>query len=379
MKNKLLHIGVDEITFTIRLKEKVKMDEWDKRALNIIFDFVSASMVDIIFNGDIEPMTTGSLNGYTRCYNMGPKDFYFAMAYNEMYPNMGVCVRFSAKAWAVYRYRYEKLYQKKIILPDFLKMVADGSVGEVRLSRIDMTADYFNYDINLSELYDGLRDDAIIVQDDRGRKRIKNIRFVGSNACVQTIYVGSQKENTKGFLRIYDKKNEQIQTNGYRKQEALDCKNWIRFEAVFRGKYAHIISETLLDNEWTGEEFEQYIAQMITQKYRFVAMDTEQYEDFTQKLLDVADGSDKPDLYCGSPRDNSLRQNIAHIKHGSGLYPTLYKIGQLFGKGAEDEFMNYIFHCYKTEKWMSRQMYRELTLWLKKHEDLKNGQLKDNY
>ena len=80
------------------------------------------------------------------------------------------------------------------------------------------------------------------------------------------------------------RKNEQIQTNGYRKQEALACKSWIRFEAVFRGQYAHIISETLLNDEWTREEFERYIAQIITQKYRFVEMDTELYTDFTEKI-----------------------------------------------------------------------------------------------
>lgn len=379
MKNTILHIGVDEITFTIRLEEKIKVDEWDRKALYLISDFISASHVNIVFNGQMEEMTTGKLNGYTKCYNMGPKDYYFAMAYNEMYPTMGVCIRFSAKAWAVYQYKYRKIFQEEIMLPDFLKMIAGNSVGLVRLSRIDMTVDYFNSNINLSKLYEGLKDDAVVVQDDKGRKRIKNVRFVGSNESVQTIYVGSQKENTKGFLRIYDKKNEQIQTNGYRKQEAIACKSWIRFEAVFRGQYAHIISETLLNEEWTREEFEQYIAQIITQKYRFVEMDTELYTDFTEKLINVANGSDKPDLYCASPRDNSLRQNIAHIKHGSGLYPTIYKIGQLYGKEAETEFMNYIFHCYKTEKWMSKQMYRELKLWLQKHEDLKNGKLSDNY
>lgn len=379
MKNTILHIGVDEITFTIRLEEKIKVDEWDRKALYLISDFISASHVNIVFNGQMEEMTTGKLNGYTKCYNMGPKDYYFAMAYNEMYPTMGVCIRFSAKAWAVYQYKYRKIFQEEIILPYFLKMIADNSEGLVRLSRIDMTVDYFNSNINLSKLYEELKDDAVVVQDDKGRKRIKNVRFVGSNESVQTIYVGSQKENTKGFLRIYDKKNEQIQTNGYRKQEALACKSWIRFEAVFRGQYAHIISETLLNDEWTREEFERYIAQIITQKYRFVEMDAELYTDFTEKLINVANGSDKPDLYCASPRDNSLRQNIAHIKHGSGLYSTIYKIGQLYGKEAETEFMNYIFHCYKTEKWMSKQMYRELKLWLQKHEDLKNGKLRDNY
>ena len=361
------------------MEEKIKVDEWDRKALYLISDFISASHVNIVFNGQMEEMTTGKLNGYTKCYNMGPKDYYFAMAYNEMYPTMGVCIRFSAKAWAVYQYKYRKIFQEEIILPYFLKMIADNSEGLVRLSRIDMTVDYFNSNINLSKLYEELKDDAVVVQDDKGRKRIKNVRFVGSNESVQTIYVGSQKENTKGFLRIYDKKNEQIQTNGYRKQEALACKSWIRFEAVFRGQYAHIISETLLNDEWTREEFERYIAQIITQKYRFVEMDAELYTDFTEKLINVANGSDKPDLYCASPRDNSLRQNIAHIKHGSGLYSTIYKIGQLYGKEAETEFMNYIFHCYKTEKWMSKQMYRELKLWLQKHEDLKSGKLRDNY
>lgn len=379
MENKFLHINIDEITLTVLPKKKIYIENWNKYANGIIFRFIKSSKVDVVFNGQLQEMVSGRLQGYSRSYNLGAKDYYFAMAYNENHPTMGVCIRFSARAWAVYQSKYKKLYKREIILSDFLQMVNSSCDEIVRMSRVDMTVDYFNYDINISELCKRLQDGTIIVQDDKGRKRIQNIDFIGKNNKIGTIYVGSRKANTRTFLRIYDKRDEQLCMNGYRKKEALDCASWIRFEAVYKGKYAHIISNTLLTNKMTAEGFEKYIAQIITQKYRFFDVDKEEYIECTKKILEVSNGSNMPVLYCPSLRDNELKRNIEHIKYGSGLYSTLYKIGQLYGEEAINEFWIYLMECYKKEKWMSKAMYKEISLWLKKHEELREGRLSDNY
>ena len=47
----------------------------------------------------------------------------------------------------------------------------------------------------------------------------------------ETFYIGSRKENSQLLLRVYNKKAEQINTNGFRLNEALECENWLRLEA----------------------------------------------------------------------------------------------------------------------------------------------------
>ncbi|EKC59164.1 replication initiation factor family protein, partial [human gut metagenome] len=65
------------------------------------------------------------------------------------------------------------------------------------------------------------------------------------NLVTESIYIGSRAENAQSLLRVYDKKSEQISNNGFRLDEALQCDSWVRFEASYRGNYAHQITEQL--------------------------------------------------------------------------------------------------------------------------------------
>lgn len=288
-------------------------------------------------------------------------------------------MKFSAKAWAIYQARYQKLYNKQLLLSSFLKKIDDNTEDEVRLSRIDLTADYINYGLDLNILNESISSNEIIVQDDSGQTRLKSYETYSRNDRVETIYLGSRKKNTNGFLRVYDKWAEQTQNNGFRMEEALKYREWIRFEAVFKGKYAHIIAQMLINNTMTSYEFTKYIAKIITQKYRFLNTKTGEYADFTKDLLELAKGCGCDRLRSESPRDNALRQNIAHILHGSGLFPTVYKIEHLYGKKAIEDFIDFLRMYYCKETWLSRTMYKELNIWLKKHSDLKNVPLGHNF
>ena len=92
-------------------------------------------------------------------------------------------------------------------------------------------------------------------------------------------------------MRIYDKIIEQIETNGFRNAEALACSSWIRFEAVFKGKYAHAIAEEFLKYNMDTNDLKKYIAQMIGQKYRFYDTTKNEYEIYTRDLLEVSEGN----------------------------------------------------------------------------------------
>ena len=373
-----LQINIDEFTFIIFHKEKILLRTWEECAKTIIYEFVENSNIDVVFDGKVKEKIGGNLQGYTRTYDLGLKDYYFAIAYNEYIPDMGVCIKFSAKAWSIYQARYQRIFNKMINMSEFMHMVSDPIKESVRISRVDMTADYFNYDIDLNELYDALSKDKITVRDHQDRKRVKNLSFIGKQENIETIYIGSKSTNTRSFLRIYDKRKEQLTNNGFRIEEANKCRSWIRFEAVYKGSYAHSISETILSECMDAVSFNKFIAHIILQKYRFADVNGK-YTRYTTDLLAVADGKIFPSLVCVSPRDNALRQSIQHILCGSGLFPTIYKIEKIYGEDAKQEFALFLYQNYEAMFWMSNGMKRELDIWLQKHEDLKNTKLSDNY
>lgn len=159
----------------------------------------------------------------------------------------------------------------------------------------------------------------------------------------------------------------------------MACQEWIRFEAVYKGAYAHLISDTLLNIEMDEREFKCYIAQIVAQKYRFFNKENEDYTEYTADLLNVAEGKEYPKLYCESTRDNALNRNIEHLRKGSGLFPTMYKVQQLYGNDGLNRFWKYLFRYYKKQAWVGNGTLKELDLWLKKHEELKKIPLENNY
>lgn len=379
MHEKLLLLGIDEFTFTVILRDKIIINKWEDKAHSIIDEILRYTLLEKVLDGQLEEMSTGKPEGYLMAYNLGLKDYYLAIGYHPSHPAMGVCVRFSAKAWAIYQARYVELYGTQILLPELIKRLADNISEIVRLTRIDMTADYFNYGIDLNNLYTKLESDKIVAQNDDGRNAIKKLEFFGKDKHVETIYIGSKKEGSRGYLRVYDKRKEQIETNGFRKNEAMQCSEWIRFEAVYKGKYAHKISETFIQNQMDDVELTAYIAQIITQKYRFFDLQDHNYVYFSKDLISIAEESRQSRLRSESPRDNSLSQSIQHLIYSSGLYSTLYKIRCLYGEAAEMQFIDDLYLFYQKGEWLRPERKKELDLWLKKHEMLKKTTLHDNY
>lgn len=372
-------LNIDEFSLTILPEKGIAIDEWEKYAEKIIDQFVRITQIEKIYDGKVTKMMTEKLEGYDVCYNLGIKDYYFAMAYHSIRADMGVCIKYSAKAWAIYQAKYKQLYDENIILPDLLQRINKAIKGVIRLTRIDMTVDYYNYEIDLNDMYEQLKNKSVLVQDDTGRCRIKRTSFQGEDEKIQTLYVGSKGKGTKGFLRIYNKKIEQIKNNGFRLNDAINCHDWIRYEAVYKGVYAHAITKELLKNDMDEQEFTCYIAKIITQKYRLFDLLTGEYRKETKDLLNIADGSNSGRLRCDSPRDNTLKQSIKYMIFSSGLFSLLYKIENLFGEEGIRVFEKYLWGCYTSNIWRSATMTRELNLWLKKHEELAKGCLEDNF
>lgn len=368
MINKELYVGIDEFTLVLQSNSSFNYEEWNEEAYFMVREFLLLSKLEMIF-GRVLFTSTNLPAGYTSGWMFNDFPFYFAIAVNASFPRMGVIVKFSAHAWSEYCKRYDDKYSESMTINKFLQNTHSALYSE-RISRIDMYADYFNYlDFTVSSIYEQLKNSSYIIQDCKGKVTRRKISAVEQDFGAETLYIGSKKNNTKCLMRIYNKKLEQQNRSGYRLQEALSNDSWVRFEVSYRGEYAHIITDDLFDIT-TEMELSKYIATKITDKYRFVESNednNEKFCSFTKELLDASDSTLYPALKSVRPRDNSLYESVQHIICGSGLFPLLYKIGQIWGVDKEVEFLELLYSHFNDVYRSKAQLDKKINLWLKKH------------
>lgn len=376
-------IGVDEFTIVLQPVKKVDISLWDMIANEIIDEFLKKSELDHILGG-VELTNRGLVQGYTvgYCTSVG-RPYHSVVCYHDSYINMGVCFKMSAHAYYEYKIAYFETYNEQMNIIKFLRLV-ESNIYNLRVSRIDLTADFFDMPdpiqkqeyLHPNSIYNGLIRQQIKVVDHNDRKNIRKVSGINKDGVYETVYLGSKKGKSRGFLRIYDKKSEQIENHSYRLKEALSCESWVRFEACYKGLYAHQIGEMLLDKILiqSDEELIAFIAGKICDKYIFKFPD-DTIVNFSEILLDIASGEEYEALACESPRDNSLEQSLKYIIKNSGLCMTLAKILYVYAtENAVIETLSWIkkmFEGYFLEK-ESRQSeagYSELDKWMKKHKE----------
>ena len=172
----------------------------------------------------------------------------------------------------------------------------------------------------------------------------------------------------------------QLQKMGHYYQEAMNCDSWVRQEVVFRNIYAQQITEELLNNVHTDYELRSFIAQKITEKYRFYEEGASEPTEYTKALLEIVGNHQFPLLRNPSPRDNDLNASIRYLRRGSGLYAVLYKVSCIWGDDAEKELMELLYLEYKEKYKKDISKNKDIFLWLKKHQDnLKDENLSDYF
>ena len=220
----------------------------DKESETLIDEFIELSQIEDVLSTKLKSDSTKTNPaGYTNAIHATDKPFYLAIAYHEFYLNMGIVVKFSAWAWAEYQSNYYNLHSVHITLSEFLKMI-ESNIYSFRLSRIDIAVDYKNYfESNfLDTLNEDIKNNVIKVVNVNDIKSFQSSSAITNDNKISTIYLGSRKSNTRSFLRIYDKKQEQLNNNGFRMAEAKECESWIRFEASYRSIYAHKVTDELI-------------------------------------------------------------------------------------------------------------------------------------
>lgn len=370
---KELLVGIDEFTLVLKPAKKVDIMKWDDVVEKILYTFIKLSFLKSLF-GSLEPISDKIPAGYTNAISFKNQPFYFAIAWHQDLQNMGICARFSAYAWASYQDTFQKKNQTEMNIIQFLKMVQYEDLYSTRFSRIDLIADYKNYgmDANVNLLYSCIKSGKVIVKNCNGRSTIKRTSAIESDGSVQTFYLGSRKENTKCFLRVYNKKQEQIDTSGIYLKEAQACNDWTRFEVSYRGDYSHQITKDMLSGEIKDNlKLQSYIAQKITEKYRFHEAKSDDILSLTSNLLDVISGN-FPCLRYKVPKDNTIEQSINYTLCGSGFLPLLYKIFYIWGEEGVDIFFNFL-----KEKYKEYRPNRDAINWVNKHAYIIKGQSPD--
>lgn len=364
--NPEISIGIDELTVVLSAdKALVKgLAGWMPKAESMIKELSRLARFEGIF-GTQKDLDGRPPQGYTAAYQYGDNPFYFAAAYHPSCPKMGVVVKFSAHSWAVYCQRGQTNIKR------FLGSIQSKSY-RIRISRVDFTVDYQNWDISVDDIYQKLINNRLEIHDHKSRASHSGITAHEFNGRASTFYVGSRKTGTRLFLRVYDKKAEQIEKKGFRFKEALNTDSWVRFEAVFKGDYAHQLTDIIME---TGEEkLEDLIADKVAEKYRFYDLESRKYTDFTTALLKKSKEI-FPRLRLESPRDNDFINSLIHLVRGSGLFSSLYKCDEIWGDESSMTLLKCLHDIYKDDY----EPNDDVQLWLKKHKStLEKQSLKDD-
>jgi len=159
---------------------------------------------------------------------------------------MGIILKFSASALSHYKASYQDYYSEAIDVHNIAQLLY-ADYYDLRLSRIDLAVDYFNYPMSVNELYQSMKGKRYIITNHKGCKNVSNISAQEVNGQAQTIYIGSKKKNVNALLRIYNKYQEQLDNQGRYMHLTKYCNSWVRMEASYKGTYSNQILALLLD------------------------------------------------------------------------------------------------------------------------------------
>ncbi|HGC8952349.1 TPA: replication initiation factor domain-containing protein [Streptococcus agalactiae] len=351
--------GIDEATFVIKPTEETAgeyPDNWFQIATTI-GETVSEKLSLPSLFGNYIPLKIPPA-GYTDGFTFQGIPYYFAIAWHETNFTMGIILKFSASALSHYKATYQDYYGEVIDVHNIAQLLY-ADYYDLRLSRIDLAVDYFNYPMSVNNLYQGLKDRQYIVTNHKGRKNVSKVSAQEVNSQAQTIYIGSKKKNVNALLRIYNKYQEQLDNQGRYMHLTKYCDSWIRMEASYKGTYSNQILALLLDID-SSQDLSKLIANKMIDKYCFHDAETGQPLPFTSDLLKGF--GDFPELESLNSRNNDLLSTISYLMKGSGFFPLLRKIEEIWGTQARNHFIIRLIQEYETNYTPNR----DVGIWLNK-------------
>ncbi|MDG4516339.1 replication initiation factor domain-containing protein [Streptococcus suis] len=337
--------SIDEATFVIKPTEDTIGEypsHWEQIASELAENISEKLSLPILF-GDYIPLKTPPA-GYTNGFTFHHSPYYFAIAWHQTNFTMGIILKFSASALSHYKATYQEYYSEAIDVNQMAQFLNED-YWELRLSRIDIAVDYFNYPMSVNDLYQGLKGKQYIITNHKGRKNISTISAQEVNGQVQTMYIGSKKKNVNALLRIYNKHQEQLDNQGRYMHLTKYCNSWIRMEASYKGTYSNQILALLLDID-SPQDLSKLIVNKMIDKYCFHDTKTGQSLAFTSDLLQGF--GNFPELESLNSRNNDLLSTISYLMKGSGFFPLLKKVEEIWGTQARNHFIIRLIQEYDT-------------------------------
>lgn len=358
--SKYLHVDVDELTIVIQPNQDTigeHPDHWNQIANELSVIVAEKLSLPSLFGVMIKEQV--SPQGYTTSYSFENMPYFLRIAFHEGYLKMGIIIKFSASALSLYQQAYENSYRVPIGVCEILKKL-DEPYWNMHLSRIDFCADYFNFPLSVNDIYSNLKCKKFEIINYKGNRNHKKMSAIEIDTEAKTVTIGSRKKGSNSFLKIYDKLTEQLENNGRHAQLAQQFQSWVRFEVTFRGQYAKQLTKLILSLP-SRDMFQQFIANKILEKYCLINMVTGQLTEYSEALLNFS--TIAPPLVATSPRNNQLMQNIHYILKGSGFFPMLEKVKQIWGIPAVTILLKRLLFEYE-HNYIPNQ---DVAIWLKKN------------
>ena len=201
-------------------------------------------------------------NGYSRSAQFGTNQGgSITLMYNPTRPDMGLFLHMTASGKAY----LENNSDKPISWHKVIEQIYQVYHGHA--SRIDIAADFINHGFSVAEVYQNLRSGKWLFIDSVNRKiTLKRIGHIGAGEQVETIYVGSRKSDN--FLRLYDKKKEQMKARGLYHNVAVNCNDWVRVEAEIKGRASRVLGSTIAT--LTTDDIYPYLAGYVYKRWKLV-------------------------------------------------------------------------------------------------------------
>lgn len=358
--NKHLHVSVDELTIVIQPNEDT-IGEWQN-----YWNQIAKELSKIIAEKLFLPSLFGEMireqispQGYTVSYSFENMPYFLRIAFHEDYLKMGIIIKFSASALSLYQQAYKNSYKELLGVHEILKKL-DEPYWNMHLSRIDFCADYFNFPLSVSNIYNNLKNKKFEIINYKGNRNHSKMSAIEINTDAKTVTIGSRKKGSNSFLKIYDKLTEQLENHGRYAQLAQQFQSWVRFEVTFRGQYAKQLTKLILSLP-SRDMLQQFIANKIVEKYCLIDTETRQLTEYSEALINFSTSA--PPLVATSPRNNQLSQNIHYILKGSGFFPLLEKVKEIWGISAVAILIKRLLFEYE-HNYTPNQ---DVAIWLKKN------------
>ncbi|MDX5016277.1 replication initiation factor domain-containing protein [Streptococcus anginosus] len=358
--SKHLHINVDELTIVIQPNEETVgeyPEHWSQIANELSAIIAEKLSLPLLFG----TMTTEQVSpqGYTTSYSFENMPYFLRIAFHGGYLKMGIIIKFSASALRLYQQAYENSYNELLGVYEILKKL-DEPYWNMHLSRIDFCADYFNFPLSVNDIYSNIKRRKFEIINYKGNRNHTKMSAIEIDTEAKTVTIGSRKKGSNSFLKIYDKLTEQLENNGRYAQLAQQFQSWVRFEVTFRGQYAKQLTQLILSLH-SRDMLQQFIANKMVEKYCLVDTDTRQLTEYSEALINFSTGA--PPLIATSPRNNQLMQNIHYILKGSGFFPMIEKVKQIWGISAVTILLKRLLFEYE-HNYIPND---DVSIWLKKN------------